>query len=91
MGLIFKEEEPLFFLAVHIYWDDNGTSVDFIGLIQVTEESLGFEFFGSQGSHIHERWGLSLTGVDFFSSLLIGLIGLLNRAVKTAFVDGYLG
>ena len=61
VGLVLEEEQPVLVLAVDVALDLHGAGVDLLGLVEVLQDALLFQFLGTDGGQVHHAAGLVLT------------------------------
>ena len=60
MGLVLEQEQPVLILAVHVALDLDGAGVDLVGLVEVFQNALLLQLFGTDGGKVHHAAGLVL-------------------------------
>ena len=88
VGLVLKEQQPGFFLAVDIHGHLDGAGVDLVGFVQLVHLALLLELFGCDGAQVHQADGLR--AAQILAGLEIVVPGVLEQLVleRNAVDDG---
>ena len=82
--LVFKHQQPVLLLAVHLGGHVNGAGVDLLALVEFGQQAALFEGLGTDGCNVHQRLG-ALGGlfraVDLFARGKVALIRALDGGI----------
>ena len=81
VSFVLEHKEPVLKLAVNIYLDLYGTSIDLFGLVKILENAFLFQLLCADGSDIHKSDGLAFSAqlfscVDVLVICLSDVIGI---------------
>ena len=84
VGLVFKHEQPVLLLSVHLRRDMDGTGVDLLALVQLGEQAPLFQHLCADGGDVHEGLGTGgglLLSIDLHPGGKVALIGSFDGGV----------
>ena len=90
VGLVLEEKKPIFFLAVDLGLDLNGTSVYFIAFVEVVKLTGLLKVLCTDGGKVHKGYLLVLANVELSSLVKIVAVGFCDILVCDLSI-GYLG
>ncbi len=77
MSLVLEHEDPVLKLAVDVYLDLNGTSVDLLRLVKVGEKSVSLELLCSKSTDIHKSYR-AVAPAELLADIEVHIVSVLD-------------